>query len=51
MAGVESPDRLLRRAWLLLGAALLAVALYVRSHGLRIGLGFAVAVHPAPMHA
>jgi MFS transporter, NNP family, nitrate/nitrite transporter len=35
-------------AWVLLAAVLLAVAFYVRAHGLRIGLGLAVQFEPEP---
>jgi NNP family nitrate/nitrite transporter-like MFS transporter len=34
--------------WILLAAVLLAAALYVRTHGLRIGLGLAVRYEPEP---
>jgi hypothetical protein len=35
-------------AWLLLAAMMLGVALYVREHGLRVGLGLAVRFEPEP---
>jgi NNP family nitrate/nitrite transporter-like MFS transporter len=46
LAGVDRLSHSYSIAWLLLAAALLAVALYVRTHGLRIGLGFAVRFEP-----
>lgn len=35
-------------AWILIGALLLAAALYVRTHGLSVGLGLAVRSEPEP---
>jgi MFS transporter, NNP family, nitrate/nitrite transporter len=47
-AGVDRLSHSYSTAWVLLGAVLLAVALYVRAHGLRIGLGLAVRVESEP---
>jgi NNP family nitrate/nitrite transporter-like MFS transporter len=48
LAGVDRLSHSSSTAWILLAAALLAVALYVRAHGLRIGLGLAVQFEPEP---
>jgi NNP family nitrate/nitrite transporter-like MFS transporter len=48
LAGVDRLSHSYSAAWALLAAALLAVALYVRAHGLRIGLGLAVQFEPEP---
>jgi NNP family nitrate/nitrite transporter-like MFS transporter len=48
LAGVDRLSHSYSAAWVLLAAALLAVALYVRTHGLRIGLGLAVQFEPEP---
>jgi NNP family nitrate/nitrite transporter-like MFS transporter len=47
-AGADRLSHSYSTAWLLLAAALLAVALYVRTHGLHIGLGLAVQFEPEP---
>lgn len=47
-AGVYALTHTYSTAWTLLGAVLLAAALYVRSHGLYIGLGLAVKFEPEP---
>jgi NNP family nitrate/nitrite transporter-like MFS transporter len=46
LAGVDRLSDSYSLAWILLSAALLAVALYVRAHGLGIGLGLAVRYEP-----
>jgi len=48
LAGVGRLSHSYSAAWALLAALLLAVALYVRGHGLRIGLGLAVQFQPEP---
>ncbi len=48
LAGVDRLSRSYSTAWILLGAVLVAVALYVRAHGLRVGLGLAVQSAPEP---
>jgi MFS family permease len=48
LAGVDRLSRSSSTAWILLGAVLLAVALYVRAHGLRVGLGLPVQVDAQP---
>jgi len=48
LAGVDRMSGSYSAAWVLLAAALLAVAFYVRAHGLRIGLGLAVQFEPEP---
>jgi NNP family nitrate/nitrite transporter-like MFS transporter len=48
LAGLDRLSHSYSVAWTLLAAALLAVALYVRAHGLRIGLGLAVHFEPEP---
>jgi NNP family nitrate/nitrite transporter-like MFS transporter len=48
LAGVDRLSHSYFTAWALLAAALLAVAFYVRGHGLRIGLGLAVQFEPGP---
>jgi len=47
-AGLHGPTHSYAAAWALLAAVLLAAALYVRTHGLYIGLGLAVEFEPAP---
>jgi NNP family nitrate/nitrite transporter-like MFS transporter len=46
--GVHALTRTFAPAWTLLAAVLLAAALYVRTHGLYIGLGLAVKFEPEP---
>jgi NNP family nitrate/nitrite transporter-like MFS transporter len=46
LIGVEYLGRSPSMAWILLGAALLAVALYVRARGLRVSLGLSVRFEP-----
>jgi hypothetical protein len=46
LTGVDRLGHSYSTAWLLLGGVLLAVALYMRAHGLRIGLGLAVRFEP-----
>jgi hypothetical protein len=48
LAGVDRLTNSYSTGWILLAAALLVAALYVRSHGLRIGLGLAVQFQPEP---
>jgi NNP family nitrate/nitrite transporter-like MFS transporter len=48
LAAVDRLSHSYSAAWSLLAAGLLAVALYVRSHGLRIGLGLTVQFEPEP---
>jgi MFS transporter, NNP family, nitrate/nitrite transporter len=48
LAGVNRVGHSYSAAWALLAALLLGVALYVRGHGLRIGLGLAVQFQPEP---
>jgi NNP family nitrate/nitrite transporter-like MFS transporter len=48
LAGVDRLSHSYSAAWVLLAAALLAVALYVRAHGLRVGLGLPVRFEPEP---
>ncbi|OLB81365.1 MAG: hypothetical protein AUI14_03625 [Actinobacteria bacterium 13_2_20CM_2_71_6] len=48
LAGVDRLSGSYATGWSLLGVVLLAVALYVRAHGLRIGLGLAVQSEPEP---
>jgi NNP family nitrate/nitrite transporter-like MFS transporter len=48
LAGVDRLSHSYSAAWILLAMALLAVALYVRAHGLRVGLGLAVQYEPEP---
>ncbi|MBF9128802.1 MFS transporter [Plantactinospora sp. S1510] len=48
IAGTEWMSRSHATAWILLAAMLLLGALYVRTHGLRIGLGLAVRFEPEP---
>jgi NNP family nitrate/nitrite transporter-like MFS transporter len=48
LVGVDRLSGSYAVAWILLGVVLLAVALYVRAHGLRIGLGLAVQSAPGP---
>jgi MFS family permease len=48
LAGVDSLTHSYAAAWTLLAALLLAAALYVRTHGLHIGLGLAVQFEPEP---
>src|SRR5439155_20699662 len=48
LGGVDRLSGSASTAWALLAAALLAAALYVRSHGLRTGLGLAVRFEPEP---
>jgi NNP family nitrate/nitrite transporter-like MFS transporter len=48
LAGADRLSHSYSAAWILLAAALSAVALYVRAHGLRIGLGLAVRFEPEP---
>jgi NNP family nitrate/nitrite transporter-like MFS transporter len=48
LAGVDRLSHSYSAAWIVLAAVLLAVALYVRAHGLRIGLGLAVQFEPEP---
>jgi hypothetical protein len=47
-AGVYALTHTYSTAWTLLAAVLLAAALYVRTHGLYIGLGLAVKFEPEP---
>jgi NNP family nitrate/nitrite transporter-like MFS transporter len=47
LAGAERLSQSHSAAWLLFAAGLLAAAVYVRAHGLRIGLGLAVRVEPS----
>jgi NNP family nitrate/nitrite transporter-like MFS transporter len=47
-AGVHALTGTYSAAWTLLAAVLLAAALYVRTHGLHIGLGLAVRFEPEP---
>jgi MFS transporter, NNP family, nitrate/nitrite transporter len=47
LAGAERLSQSHSAAWLLLAAGLLAAAVYVRAHSLRIGLGLAVPVEPS----
>jgi NNP family nitrate/nitrite transporter-like MFS transporter len=47
-AGLQSLTHSYFAAWTLLAAVLLAAALYVRTHGLFIGLGLAVEFEPEP---
>jgi MFS transporter, NNP family, nitrate/nitrite transporter len=47
-AGVHALTHTYSTAWALLAAVLLAAALYVRTHGLCIGLGLAVKFEPEP---
>jgi NNP family nitrate/nitrite transporter-like MFS transporter len=48
LAGVSRLGPSYSAAWVLLAAFLLGVALYVRAHGLRVGLGLAVQFQPGP---
>jgi NNP family nitrate/nitrite transporter-like MFS transporter len=48
VAGVDRLSRSYSTGWILLSAVLLAVALYVRAHGLRVRLGLAVQRAPEP---
>ncbi|MBE1484380.1 NNP family nitrate/nitrite transporter-like MFS transporter [Plantactinospora soyae] len=48
IAGADRLSQSHAVAWILLAALLLVVALYVRAHGLRIGLGLAVRFEPEP---
>lgn len=48
LAGADRLGHSYSTAWILLAAVLLAVALYVRANGLRIGLGLAVHFEPEP---
>jgi NNP family nitrate/nitrite transporter-like MFS transporter len=48
LVGVDRLSHSYSVAWTLLAALLLAAALYVRTHGMRIGLGLAVRFEPAP---
>ena len=48
LAGIDRLGHSYSIAWILLAATLLAVALYVRAHGVRIGLGLAVTFEPEP---
>lgn len=48
LVGVDWLSHSYSAAWILLGAVLLAVAVYVRAYGLRIGLGLAVRFEPPP---
>jgi hypothetical protein len=48
LAGAAALSHSSSAAWTLLAAVLLAAALYVRSHGLHIGLGLAVRFEPEP---
>jgi NNP family nitrate/nitrite transporter-like MFS transporter len=48
LAGAATLSHSSSAAWTLLAAVLLAAALYVRSHGLHIGLGLAVRFEPEP---
>jgi hypothetical protein len=48
LAGVDRMSDSYSTAWILLAGVLLAAAIYVRVHGLRIGLGLAVQFEPEP---
>jgi MFS transporter, NNP family, nitrate/nitrite transporter len=48
VAGADRLSRTHAAGWLVLGAVLLGVALYVRANGLRVGLGLAVQPEPVP---
>ena len=48
LAGVSRLGHSYSAAWVLLAAFLLGVALYVRAHGLRVGLGLVVQFQPGP---
>jgi len=48
LTGVDRLSHSYSTAWILLGAAMFAVAFYVRAHGLRIGLGLSVRFEPEP---
>ncbi|MFC6022635.1 nitrate/nitrite transporter [Plantactinospora solaniradicis] len=48
IAGAERVSQSHATAWILLAAMLLIGALYVRAHGLRIGMGLAVRFEPEP---
>jgi NNP family nitrate/nitrite transporter-like MFS transporter len=48
LAGVDRLSGSYAAAWTVLAAVLLAVSLYVRAYGLRVGLGLAVRFEPEP---
>jgi NNP family nitrate/nitrite transporter-like MFS transporter len=48
LVGVDRLSHSYAAAWIMLGAVLLAVALYVHGNGLRVGLGLALRFEPEP---